>query len=1636
MPSNRHPSRSPFWERALQRFMKGVFRLWSRLGGRRSAQVGFVFPTTLLLVLMVLLTVTALTYRSFTRSQSAIVEREQQVIYNSATPAIDRAKAKLEFLFNRDDRLPNGLPNSDLLAQLMLPYDATKTPLVSGSLATTSGDPYTLQGETRIDINNDGNLDNAWYFLTDLNGDGTTANNEIVAYSILMDDESGTGSNRIRLGSPVNDAKAQALVTRTGPLATTETAPNCESASPEGGWQVVNSSLQKNFQVDVFVANTNAANPTYETLEFQQSRIANRANKWGAWFRYDLEFYPGRDFNWNGAMHTDGNFGIADRLEVFMISSHNSCLYSKESSEITLGKTDTFEGQAYSGSHRKNEIFTGNINVHLWKDNDNTVPEDSSFNDKTDSITGPQAIPSAVSMDPLKLFTEDVAAHIVDPGPSTWERDGAWESRKFFERGRIYNDVTTKPFVDDFFRADNRWGPKPKYDDNTPTFDVTKRSEKAGDPITGVEALTKNTPGDEGLDGYWERRAMNTGMRVIVGERLELGNRNGWGFDPTFDPTKPTIQSAAAQESYGTGTGAPLKATDPLYPPDRVKTSLAVGNNKNVGDNHEYMQRRTLRDNLSAVQGMVVYHYQIQDGKFPAACMAMTAHPGTNQTIFNSRDFSKTFANGSMKADFFNGIGTNGWEFKFPDTFDTASEFATEVESQTRPLGVALRNLATFAGDPLGGAPSFPAVQDGNVHPAPYLSMWGDFSVLRRVLALMDTGGKTYANLSPADQATLHSAACTLSLLAYNVSKEYNPLTEADFNVAGFTGNRLQNVTENTAKAMDAIIKYMAIGTDGNIRAGKKVSQLFNDFSPPKTRTPWTDPDPSSPCTSGTDSTGFQEACDAGDYFSQYTWSDWEVLLREAGNATPAEITAIKNYGVQLGDRLYGGTGAGLLRDRELGFRRGQATELPALPASLNKGSNSVVWDLTNGYTEPVIFTGSSKYQVKLQCNPNYYGAPVAQGSGGKGNVVALAATACAAYFKDGPTPPPIDEVKYPSLYYLFPMTPHDHDGTGLHAQPDGVAVPPATQAPEEYITNAYVKSVNLTATPKPTYSVVGSNKWDGMSAIAAIPKAPGASNWVTPYATVTSADMTKDNIQDRDRAFRIKVPGGGEANVAFLDKVIGNGREQFPVRVLDMDLDALTTKAPTGATDLWLTRDLAHNPPARGIVYAAREDAVREDEIVRPKASGATFSACLAKDPTNANNQIFALERVGSCLMRATPGSEQDPPLSDEGISLKPVDFAPDPMRRPYGFRLRTLSGNPADFSGGISSGTAAREVGMTFVTDNALYIQGDFNLHSTNNTVASLVEEFRQTILDKGNYSKAQFYNNRTTLNTDTFAKFNKDHWRPVELLSDSLNILSQQFIDGSLRDYFVKATPGTAGGADSSMMNLNRPDTTTPKRYMADVKQPNVGQQNTTDSADAPVYVDRNGTFYSPDGTGGAIRPFSSDQIINKSWMDFRDNGKRHNNLIDVTQDMYVNAVFVSNIVPKRPGQGYGGIHNYPRFLEYWRDQNLYIQGSFIQLNFSTAATAPFDQDSWEPGQSPSTSDERYHSYEPPNRRWGYDVGLLYVPPGAATERFVTIGFPRSEYYRELPADDPYIKNLKCAKSGGQRIFGAAITAGCPS
>jgi len=1432
---------------------KAVFNWFLRallltVGYRRRpihARAGFVLPTVVMLLLVVSLVVAALLLRTGSRTNQVQGAREEQIIFNAATPAIERARAKLEYLFLKDKRFPTGAPSDEMLLTML-----TNNPRVA-SPALTYDVPqneyyYKLSDETPLgDINGDGQDDPAWSYQVDTDGDRQP---ETVVYSILLKRRASLDPNAIKIETALNDQqRADALVVRNGPINTIDaTDPNCATlgqqqqgntnpqARPvnEGDWFTIGSgSLRKTFQVDAAViSNKQGTSRTVATLEFQQDRQLQRANT-GAWFRYDLEIFPGNQFNWNGSMYTSGNLIVGgpngNFFRSYLISSPRSCFYDSRfpgASEITIYESPNqyvtdpsnpdFQGQVVSGSYQTGG-FGNSSTFDVLKDDGspNTTQSETTLDRSKDSVTESKPF-DGIAVNPVKLLTQDqVQAKVAqfnnrdirDPG---WNADaGAGQIGYFKTRKRIYNRAGSVPFVDDTYRADDRYGPKSSYGRNK---EVIVSPTQMGNTISGSDAnlLTTNTTDAQdtefrnlGWDGYWERRAFANGLRIIVGQRLELGNPFGFS-----------------------------SSDDPLLPPAPGQTL-----------SHEAQQRRTLRDNLAAVQGAVVYHISSNtptpnNNRVPLACIAVTSHPGTNTSIARSIDFRPSSnndvdykypnqttspfdgTNPALLSDFFYGRGTNGWEYSIP----------TLNINGTLPSGdirTALENLAKFAGDPDGAFP--PKQQAGQIHPDPNTTMWGDFSNLRRALNI---DGR--ANGSIADQSYIHSAACTVGMLANNVNYFVSRFRDPNYQLIGIPVTSNTDVSVLNQEIEDVVRSSATTDNKNNLLPDEILSRLF------------------------------QAAGSDNDKLRRYGLARFIYMQEQI-----------------FRDRYWGQQEIASPQD----FRVNTTKVAPLRPATVNPTVPQ----------KPEITSDKVPLNCKL--------ADFAQNN----NLLSLA--------KLCPWQP-----KFPILNAIFP-TANAPTGNTL-------------------INDAQIGNIVNQVKPRQL------------------------TEWQLPYDQTPSSNPNLNQFLIRDPD-----GNGNQKRVPLGDTGFFNGREMMTVRTLDIDLDLLRRSPPNSTRsipgDTWL--------PNSGIVYAFREDAVREDAIARSPSTSVNY--------TNATNT----------------SNSTDPALVN-GVSIKAVDFVPDPYRRPHGFRLR----NGQNISRGASNLR-----GLSFVSDNPVYIQGDFNFHSTDGSSNNL-EEFTES-LDLDGWSN--FYSRQNL--EPRFAKPATDFWRPTEIMGDAITILSKSFTEDNIADGIQDAN------GLHSFRSMNGP-----------TSQPQWVREDNTVAATSsvPIKVDRNGspmvcntspiapatTCTNPSPYGSGYRPFGFD----------------YQPVINLAPQTRVNAMLISGIVPSQINQSYGGFHNFPRFIEKWSDaggskSRMIISGSFVQLNFSNYATGPFSQNAWEPSPNTPPADNpttpqfiRY--YGPPARRWGYDVGLQYAPAGAIAQRLVLPPASRSEFYRDLKADDPYICKLRLA------------------
>ena len=1744
--------------KALQHLFKQIWTLYRSLtkefvtwllrvallpNRRRSPAAGFVLPTTVLLVLVVTLTSSALAYRAFNNSSRVIGNVQSKAIYNAATPAVDRARAKLDYMFNKDSgSIPRNFPEDTLIK-------------VMRNEGFTRPDPYTLAGETRIDVNGDGVLDNSWIY-TDSN-----SNNKII-YSINMaTPKTGLGAYELLNMKESDKSKgdARGSFVRSAPLSNTKAVrcPGRTSSNVDQGWYedgINTSILRKRFQVEALVANPDDAaknRANFTTLEFSQDRQLDRGNKWGAWFRYDLEIHPGTaaPMNWNGAMHSEGNIIIGNSsFTSYLISAPASCVFLPESSsQVSVREFDKdqsgiantkFQGIIAAGK-LDSDAFGGDTAMHVY--NGATYDAAPRLNTGTDWATNVKNMVSAIISDPLMILTQDLQ-QAREPDPNNIGArliNPPTEDNVFYGKRFLVEKGNTRPYLDDLYRADNRWGPKVQYSSTVDAAgqprDRIPTGSKVGDPITGHDELTRDGSPDQeaGLDGYWERRTFANsspdandapytgGLRILVGERLQLGNPFGW-VAPQDRPAAQQDPAAAPGAGDGTfdnvrdGNYAAITPATNLFNADSTRSdnpgdplNPPYANTSPDGRNHEAKQRRALRDNLAAVQATAIYHYRQDGGAFPAACLLTTSHPGTPETLMDSVDFTQptnnTFGSKTidLRFDFFTGKGTNGWEFNMPQSaFDEP------------PMQQALQNLANLAGDPDGAFP--PKQEAGKVHPDPALTMFGNFSNLRRALQTLP------ANRSPADWSYMHTAGCTLGALSYNINQiqqfdpgEANTALQTDLydlgrqlwelmdgdpangevpggggSGASYNARSYDNATPDVFLAK--LKEKLLAGTPANTQLEQiptryrlyRLAELIHEsYQIRRDRAYGFRPSPAA------------NTWNLNPYLTEYRYND--------GGTNYGKPTAWSSACDPFMFRLPGETGA-TPRDRA------QAANLVEESARIRLALSRLCGAVTNPggvhdrFNADVVYPNRNGSGQEVRTNLPTSTADQAALDAAIAGVPP--ASPPPAYTTAGSpintAPYTAEEFRYatvapefPVLYYLFPEFNHTqlgaNDASGDHRQPGSPDINSWVAAfnpwREPYLDTA--STINPAVQYQPVRADVsnpaaldyGAGTPPIAGAVFTSPQPGGAQVQITSFSykaaqvfktadlstdlgvtpralitgwTLPTRTVTGPNNDDTANPNLIRYGNPDHrrstlAAVPFLDRVLFDGRQWLPNRVLDVDLNMLrSSAAPNSGDEAWL--------PVSGVVYAFREDARREDAIARPP--GAAMDAVNIAQPT-------------------------DPTLVDFGVSKKAIDYYPDPDRRDHGFRLR----NGASLKRINVSVPADKNVrGLSFFSDNSVYILGNLNVHRTAEYPAGeRLEEFTEKLPnDPGQYNEDTFYRNRVTPDT-RFADRDQDFWRPTEILADSISILSKNFCDGSVIDTFTTAgdgsgnrtwqfpVPGPRSGADTdtiyrrksdgqirgttiyndqrlalfgpgcevqngqkvtSFLNQNRPSgdlEANPNQSTAT----NWLRENPADQF-SPVKVSRNGNGLLVSGNTAAnpnvslrvpveyssandpLRPshnymtlLDGDGNLDQSRPLQEPFGNRGDE--DVTN---INAILISGIVPSRSLQPYGGMHNFPRLLEYWQQKPLRIAGSFLQLNFSNYGTAPYDQEAWEPGQTPIEGDDLidYFGFAP-DRLWGYDVALLLAPASPAASRFTTPSSVRNEFYEEPKANDPYIKDL---------------------
>ncbi|MBC1235764.1 hormogonium polysaccharide biosynthesis protein HpsA [Nostoc sp. 2RC] len=302
---------------------------------RTSPNAGFVLPTVAMVTLVVVLLTTAILFRSFERSKNASNVRVNQAVLNAATPAIDRARAKLDKLFD-DRRLPRATPSDTALESTLKNYLTE----------------YTFGDETQLNLNYTGQtaLPSAWMFPIDTDNNGKF--DTYTLYGIYFRNPPISSGTYNRARNP--------LEARTPPMTSGSVSNGCEdtlgtSATLVGstGWFNIAGKLKKSFFV--YTANVPISTlPTtdsdkYETfkgnkgfsgLEYQQDRVQLPLVNNAVVYEDDIELTPGPIFNLNGRILTNSNFltgSNGNGVTLYQVSSKNSCFYDDENAKIVVG---------------------------------------------------------------------------------------------------------------------------------------------------------------------------------------------------------------------------------------------------------------------------------------------------------------------------------------------------------------------------------------------------------------------------------------------------------------------------------------------------------------------------------------------------------------------------------------------------------------------------------------------------------------------------------------------------------------------------------------------------------------------------------------------------------------------------------------------------------------------------------------------------------------------------------------------------------------------------------------------------------------------------------------------------------------------------------------------------------------------------------------------------------------------------------------------------------------------------------------------------------------------------------------------------------------------------------------------------
>ncbi|AFZ31396.1 hypothetical protein Glo7428_2901 [Gloeocapsa sp. PCC 7428] len=1678
---------------------------------QNSSTSGFVLPTVAMVSLVIVLLTTAILVRSFDRSRTASNLRVSEAALNAATPALDRARAKIDALL-LDQTLPQVTPTDAELENAL------------------NRNSYTLGDETRLKLaqdnssrnNNPNNtLTTAWKFPVD-----TDSNGKFDSYTLYG----------IYFRSNTTEAARNPLQARTPPMQSEALGRECENvfsnsdrALGDSGWYQSGGKLSKSFFV--YTATVPIANPpndnnyeayrgnrSFYALEFQQDRSRTPLRNHAALFQNDLEITPDSTFRLNGRIATNGNLLVGSQnnatTQFYQVSSPYSCFYNEENGKITVGGNVGLGNAADTGDRTavNIDLFNGFGNNPIKAALDRNIKSTTttggaqvSYNDaaynhrlalmKQTALsyhpnferrnTIDEIPPTVESVAAVRQYPPEVKAGFAAATADTNNQRGsslnAWDILGEQIETYLRNLTRRVPYAE--VATSDRRAALERYDFDGNSIDTSVFTpDTIEPPLAWREPTPVNTQltlNQYNLPQTQPEKQQQEGKESFVGDRIAVGNNlpmfwkkagnfflgfnekqlfdNGVNWNnPNTQPRYRTTQTlplpdrriierngfwenTAAQQLSTTLTGAgglriitgagiydraasflpEPKLEEGVSEPPLFRTR-SFNANRNIvvwsdalpmTGNAEESKKGDLQMRATAVYHYIDSSYTGTDyiERTPTACISSYYDPTTAITARNQEDLPDVSGviDGTQPA---NGRSNNGVVYPSPYNDIGGREAAVNQ----------FREQLNFQASLI-----FP---NGRVVNQP----------LRDALAKIDDN----RTRSLADNSAIDTAICAIRILDDSLSPVSNPIVPH---------GAIKEATFLDAREIKAIDKDKSPSNyDLELEKRQPLEIRVTDID-----------------LSLLAETEIGNERNPQEYLLPnsgiiYASRD-DALADRSDQSTETKLLSPNDFILDStrrpnGIRLI--NGSDLSRDENYREAEKGLTFVTNLPLYIRGDFNLHQQPLTRTPTEEFLERLTSNWTNFYTRNTNFdRNFACRKGQPGCGNngdqwrpatVVSDAVTVLSNSFIDG--------FRSGGDYDL-----NNHIGNSVTTQ----------RKRNGFVDNSFATSVNRqTDTRRNSY----------------------LNNGVTPV-------QRRTNFPEYVMEICRKIP---VSECKPNDWVVGyEGNKDVKAASLPENAKADRLMAGTTARPALSPEDRRY---ARRIAFQRNELGTLElsdfQNTSTPIPLGINsadevdffpYNTYNSKRPKSADNALWFRTTSDPAQPDSAPSYRSEQPLAYTPNTQLISPSTPDigtislnlPENKPLSsYTICTASGKYSkqyEFESGEQLQTLPSECGIDVRNQIQTVYEDLRNLNPDTDTTDDIVpaaqqgdfEEARETVItandsnpinivdirveriptNNTNPTIIRFVGNensifviRNTTGQLQFGTGGKDHHGVnIELVGVSPNnifwVINGNLTTNQVADDKRHSLAGTFLNNGVGIPVLKNVEIN--GRLLGFQDLPQKGENFTEGSKITAITSDEQPLLipvlqiHSPNGSPGGNNLDRGSADLQDAWLQTPEN------------DTTVNAVFVSGNSPSRPGEEPAGLQNFVRLLENWRNRTLNIKGSFIQLDRSTYATAPFapilgSKSSANDG-SLSVFDYGFTQYRTnngqfvgtlpyfatPNRQWSFDVALLSQSPDLFAQKFTQpLGNATNEFVREVNRDDPWIETLLCAAEGSGNNYTYAV------